>query len=74
MAEGFGFIESGIIITGQNWNGMKVLKNEKKVLEFFGFKVPSELSWNWQFTKNLDDESRVSYKKSDKVFRKTFGI
>ena len=65
-------IDAGIILVGQNWNGKNVLKIEKKVLEFFGFKVPGELSWNWQFTKNFNDESERTYKFGVKTFKQIF--
>jgi multimeric flavodoxin WrbA len=65
-------ISAGIIVVGQNWNGENVVKIERKVLEYFGFKTPKELSWNWQYTKNLNDESQTSYKKAFPKFKKLF--
>jgi hypothetical protein len=65
-------IEAGIILIGQNWNGEQVIETQKQVLKFFGFKVPTTLSWNWQYTKNAKDESLESYKKAGKVFKQTF--
>lgn len=65
-------IEAGIILIGQNWNGEQVIETQKQVLKFFGFKVPTTLSWNWQYTKNAKDESLESYKKAGKAFKQTF--
>jgi multimeric flavodoxin WrbA len=67
-------IEAGIIITGQNWNGEEVLKTQKKVFEFFGFKVTDKISWNWQYTSDVLDESKESYLKSPKKFEQIFKI
>ena len=53
--------ESGIIATGHNWNGEEAVKLEKQVLTFFGFKTPDVLSFNWQWTKDKNDESKKGY-------------
>ena len=53
--------ESGIIATGHNWNGEEAVKLEKQVLSFFGFKTPDVLSFNWQWTKDKNDESKKGY-------------
>ena len=63
-------IESGFICVGQNWNGENVTEVQKKVHEFYGFKVNDELYWNWQYTKKVEDESQLSYKKSHDKFMK----
>ena len=53
--------EAGIIATGHNWNGEEAVKLEKQVLTFFGFKTPDVLSFNWQWTKDKNDESKKGY-------------
>ena len=63
-------IDAGIIAIGQNWNGENVIETQKKVLDFYGFNVPKELSWNWQYTSNPNDESQKSYKIAPKEFKK----
>ena len=65
-------IDAGFIATGQNWNGKDVTQTQKEVLQFFGFKTPNELFWNWQFTDNTHDETNRSYNKAITVFDKTF--
>lgn len=55
-------IESGFICVGQNWNGENVTEIQKKVHEFFGFKPNDKLYWNWQYTKDENDETQKSYK------------
>jgi len=55
-------------------NGRDVTKTQKDVLEFFGFKTPDELFWNWQFTDNPLDETSRSYNKAITVFDNTFEI
>jgi hypothetical protein len=64
--------DAGFICIGQNWNGKNVVKTQKKVLSFFGFKTPKELFWNWQYTKNSSDESQKSYKNSFYKFNEDF--
>lgn len=53
--------EVGVIATGHNWNGEEAVKLEKQVLAFFGFKTPDVLSFNWQWTKDKNDESKKGY-------------
>jgi multimeric flavodoxin WrbA len=65
--------ESGFICIGQNWNGINVVGVQKKVLNFYGFKTPDNLFWNWQYTDNPKDETQDSYKKSYNAFRKEIG-
>jgi len=57
-------IESGFIFIGQNWNGSEVVKIQKQVHEFYGFKPVNELYFNWQFTQDVNDESKKSYKEA----------
>ena len=57
-------IESGFIFIGQNWNGANVVKLQKQVHEFYGFKPVDELYFNWQFTNDENDESKDSYKEA----------
>jgi multimeric flavodoxin WrbA len=65
-------IDAGFIAVGQNWNGKHVVQTQKSVLEFFGFKTPDPLFWNWQFTDYALDETKRSYLKGVNVFEKTF--
>jgi hypothetical protein len=57
-------IESGFIFIGQNWNMEEVVKTQKQVHEFYGFKIVPELYFGWQFTTDIDDESKQSYKEA----------
>ena len=66
--------ETGIVLIGQNWNGENVLDTQKQVLEFFGFKVPEVLIFNWQYLKDPKDESQNSYKKAPSAFEGAFGV
>ena len=65
-------IDAGFVAVGQQWNGSNVVKTQKQVLEFFGFKTPDPLFWNWQFTDDALDETKRSYLKGVSVFEKTF--
>ena len=67
-------IDGGIVIIGQNYHGKNVLSTQKSVLQFYGFKVPESLSFNWQYTSNALDETGKSYKLAIKIFNKIFGI
>ena len=60
--------QAGFICIGQNWNGLNVVNIQKKVLKFYGFKTPSQLFWNWQYTENELDESQESYKNAYQKF------
>jgi multimeric flavodoxin WrbA len=66
--------DAGIVVIGQNWNGTAVLDTQKKVLDFYGFNVPDELSFNWQYTDDTLDETQESYKKAPEAFEKSFDI
>jgi multimeric flavodoxin WrbA len=57
-------IESGFIFIGQNWNGSQVVKVQKKVHEFYGFIPADALYFNWQYTQDILDESKASYKEA----------
>ena len=63
-------IESGFICVGHNWNGENVNNIQMKVHEFYGFKINKDLYWNWQYTKDYNEESLKSYKDSHKKFIK----
>jgi len=67
-------IDAGLICVGQNWRGAKIIKIQKKVLNWFGFTTPKELFWNWQYTKDAEDETQESYKKSHAKFMNDFGL
>ncbi len=64
--------EVGIIATGHNWNGEESIKLEKEVLSFFGFKTPEILSFNWQWTKDENDETKKGYLEDFGDFLKEF--
>lgn len=66
--------ECGIIAIGHNWNGAEAIILEKEVLSFFGFKTPDILSFNWQWTKDKNDESKSGYKKDFPDFLKDFNF
>ncbi len=66
--------ECGIVVVGHNWNGENVVKLEKEVFKFFGFKTPEQLSFNWQWTNNKNDESKEGYLESFGDFLKDFNF
>jgi multimeric flavodoxin WrbA len=67
-------IEAGCILLGHNWKGEDVLSTQKAVLQFFGFRVPEALSFNWQWTTDMFDESEEGYDEDLLDFRRTFEI
>lgn len=67
-------IETGFICVGQNWNGEEVTKVQMKVHEFYGFKPNKNLYWNWQYTKDVNDETQSSYKKTYDKFIDNMGL
>jgi len=67
-------IKAGIIAVGQQWNGKQVIETQKQVFKFYGFKVPEELSWNWQYSDNPNLETKESYKKAITTFDKVFKL
>jgi multimeric flavodoxin WrbA len=66
--------EAGIIAIGHNWNGGNVVELQKQVLQFYGFQVPEELSFNWQWTSDPTDESQEGYKAERGSFKRFFGL
>jgi multimeric flavodoxin WrbA len=66
--------ECGVVAVGHNWNGEEAVKLEKEVLSFFGFKTPTQLSFNWQFTKDKFDETKKGYKDDYSTFLKEFNF
>ena len=53
--------ECGIVAIGHNWNGENSVKLEREVFRFFGFKTPEVLSFNWQWTNDINDETKKGY-------------
>jgi hypothetical protein len=66
--------EAGIILFGQNWRGTEVLETQKQNFRWFGFQVPDELSFNWQYTNDSEDEEVESYESALKEFDKLVQI
>jgi len=66
--------EAGIIIVGHNWNGLNTLNIQKEVLKFYGFEVSESLSFNWQWTTDLFDESEEGYYKDSRDFDRAFEL
>jgi hypothetical protein len=54
-------LEAGIVLFGHNWNDQQVLKTQKQNFKWFGWKTPAALSFNWQYTKDAEEESPESY-------------
>jgi multimeric flavodoxin WrbA len=67
-------IQAGIVLVGHNWNGGQVLDTQKQVLQFFGFDVPAELSFNWQWTNDILDETAEGYEQEPQDFGRDFNL
>ncbi len=63
-------LEAGIVLFGHNWNDQQVMKTQMKNFEWFGWKAPDALSFNWQYTSDAEEESRQSYCDAIEDFRK----
>lgn len=53
--------EAGIVLFGHNWRGKEVLETQQQNYRWFGFQVPDELSFHWQYTDDEEKESAASY-------------
>jgi multimeric flavodoxin WrbA len=67
-------IQTGMICVGQNFNGEVVTELQKEIHRFYGFEPNSDLYWNWQYTKDVNDETQKSYKESYPKFVKDFKL
>jgi hypothetical protein len=67
-------INAGIIVTGHNWNVSNVVELQKQVFNFYGFRVPNDLSFHWQWTTDSTDETAEGYKKEPLDFKRKFGL
>ena len=63
---------AGIVLTGHNWNGGTELEKQKQVLKFYGFDVPNEVCFHWQWTSDLNDETAEGYIQEPKDFKATY--
>ena len=64
----------GVIAVGHNWNGQQAVELEKEILKFFGFKTPIQLSFNWQYLKDPNNESKEEYVAEFGEFLKDFNF
>ena len=67
-------LEAGIILFGHNWNDEQVLKTQKQNFKWFGWKTPAALSFNWQYTKDAEEESPESYLDAIEEFGALFQV
>ena len=67
-------IETGFVFIGQNWNVDNVVKTQKQVHEWYGFKPVDKLYLSWQYTKDASDESKDSYKDAIHALDNIFDI
>lgn len=64
-------ISTGMVLVGQNWNGLNVLNTQRQVLNFYGFDTKDDrLFFNWQYTQDVFDESQESYQEAGREFKK----
>ena len=54
-------LEAGIVLFVHNWYDEHVLKIHKQNFKWFGWKTPAALSFNWQYTRDAEEESPESY-------------
>lgn len=61
-------IKAGLIALGHNWRGSDVLKQQRAILDMFGFDTPDVLYFNHQWSKEIYDESQKGYEQDSKDF------
>jgi multimeric flavodoxin WrbA len=62
-------LEAGMVLFGQNWNNEQVLHTQTQNFKWFGWKTPAALSFNWQYTDDMHDESPDSYRNAADEFQ-----
>jgi hypothetical protein len=62
-------LEAGMVLFGHNWNDAQVLETQKQNFQWFGWKTPPALSFNWQYTQDPEEESPESYLKAIQEFQ-----
>jgi hypothetical protein len=55
-------IESGLVFIGHNWRVSDVVRVQKQVHQWYGFKPVDQLYFGYQFTTDASEESKQSYK------------
>lgn len=65
--------KAGMILFGHNWMVKETLERELKVLEYFGWDTPPNLSYSWQYTKP-EDETQESYLDAVPALEKDLGV
>ena len=66
--------EAGCIVLGHNWNSESILENQMQVYRWYGFQVPRECSFNWQWTSDVTDETAEGYKQDPIDFVNDFKL
>jgi multimeric flavodoxin WrbA len=69
-----GNIYAGLVLIGQNWRVQESLELQKQVLSFFGFKQDDGLYLGWQYTRDVSDENKGSYKDAPEAFSESWKI
>ena len=54
-------LQAGIVLFGHNWKDEQVMETQKQNFKWFKWKTPAALSFNWQYTKDAEEESLESY-------------
>jgi multimeric flavodoxin WrbA len=67
-------IESGFIFIGHNWRNNEVVKVQKQVHTFYGFKPVDQLYFGYQFTEDANDESKEGYREDARSLDNIFDI
>jgi multimeric flavodoxin WrbA len=63
---------AGLVLTGHNWNVGTEIEKQKQVLRFYGFEVPNDMSFYWQWTTDVTEESPEGYKRDPIEFEDTY--
>ena len=63
---------AGCVITGHNWRAEEVMHTQMQVYRFYGFNVPTECSFYYQYTKDDKDETQEGYLDDIEKFTQKF--
>jgi multimeric flavodoxin WrbA len=65
---------AGCVVLGHNWNSESILENQMQVYRWYGFEVPRECSFSWQWTSDVTDETAEGYKQDPIDFQADFKL
>lgn len=65
---------AGCVVLGHNWNAENIMETQMQVYRWYGFEVPRECSFCWQWTSDVTDESEEGYEQDHIDFDAEFNL